>query len=153
MPRGETHLHVSSFFHVLTSRHCQPSGYQVLSTFHYKQARNSLSTPSAAPLWVHFTVIFEFNSVISLWLNEPTQAKNAQKNLVWGLSQPSYAFVSDMSIRRNTSQRQARQTCTQARQTNHNSLVAIFLLPAPQKLPSPDLEWRVTPLRTNQRSQ
>ena len=43
-----------------------------------------------------------------------------------GLPQPSYVFVSDMSVRRNTSQSQARQTCTQARQTNHKSLVAIF---------------------------
>ena len=54
---------------------------------------------------------------------------------------------------RNTSQSQARQTCTQARQTNHKLLVAIFLLPTPHNLSSRDLEWRVTRLRTNQRSQ
>ena len=70
-----------------------------------------------------------------------------------GLPQPSYAFVSDMTVWRNTSQSQARQTCTQARQTNHKSLVAIFLLPTPQNLSSRDLEWRVTRLQTNQHSQ
>ena len=68
-----------------------------------------------------------------------------------GLPQSAYAFVSDMSVPRNTSQSQARQTCTQARQTNHKSLVAIFLLPTPQNLSSRDLEWGITRLWTNQR--
>ena len=99
--RSRSHLHVSSFFHVLTSRRCQPSGYQVLSTFHYKQARNSLSTP-------HFTVISEFISVI--YVAERTDpSQNRSMKFSVGLPQPAYAFVSEVSVPANSPWSQLRQ--------------------------------------------
>ena len=105
-------------------------------------------------------VISEFNSVISVAERTDPSRKRSIKFSV-GLPQPSYAFVSDMSVRRNTSQSQARQTCTQARQTNHNSLVAIFLLTHHRTYPhviSNDVSPRCEPIsfhstKRNQRAQ
>ena len=100
MPRGEIAIKISSFFHILTSRRCQPSDYQVLSTFHYKQVRNSLATPSAAPLWVHLSsfhglIISEFISVISV-AERTDPIQNRSMKFIVGLPQPAYAFVSEV---------------------------------------------------------